>query len=101
MTMPMTGEEVAALHEAYEAKKLMNPLVVRGAPIDVLYARARELGAEGGKLCGAGGGGYLAISCDPSRQPAVRSALEKLGGRFTGFAFHPDGVHLSRGEAPS
>jgi D-glycero-alpha-D-manno-heptose-7-phosphate kinase len=83
------------LHEAYESKKLMNPLVVRGAPIDVLYARARELGAAGGKLCGAGGGGYLVIFCEPDRQQAVRSGLEDLGGRFTGFAFHPHGVRVS------
>ena len=64
------------LHEAYESKKLMNPLVVRGAPIDVLYGRARELGAAGGKLCGAGGGGYLAILCEPDRQSDVRAGLE-------------------------
>src|SRR5205807_6522323 len=83
-------------HEAYESKKLMNPLVVRGAPIDVLYARARELGAAGGKLCGAGGGGFLAIYCEPDRQAAVRGGLEDLGGQFTTFAFHPRGLRVWR-----
>ena len=85
------------LHEAYEAKKLMNPLVVHGAPIDVLYARARELGAAGGKLCGAGGGGYLAVFCEPDRQPAVRAGLEQLGGQFTEFSFHPRGLQVRKG----
>jgi D-glycero-alpha-D-manno-heptose-7-phosphate kinase len=40
-------------------------------------------GASGGKICGAGGGGYLLLACTPERQPAVRSALEALGGQFT------------------
>jgi D-glycero-alpha-D-manno-heptose-7-phosphate kinase len=84
------------LHEAYESKKLMNPLVVEGAPIDLLYARARELGAAGGKLCGAGGGGFLAIYCEQDRQPAVRAGLEDLGGQFTAFAFHPRGLRVWR-----
>ena len=85
------------LHDAYESKKQMNPLVVEGAPVDVLYERAREAGATGGKLCGAGGGGYLAIFCEPDRQPAVRRAVEELGGQFTDFAFHPNGVTVHRG----
>jgi D-glycero-alpha-D-manno-heptose-7-phosphate kinase len=84
------------MHEAYEAKKLMNPLVVRGAPIDVLYARARELGAVGGKLCGAGGGGYLAIFCEPHRQPEVRRGIEELGGQFTEFSFSSNGLRVRR-----
>jgi D-glycero-alpha-D-manno-heptose-7-phosphate kinase len=84
------------LHEAYQSKKLMNPLVVQGAPVDVLYERARELGATGGKLCGAGGGGYLVIFCPPDRAPVVREALEALGGRFTDFAFHPEGLRVTR-----
>ena len=84
------------LHEAYQSKKLMNPLVVQGAPVDVLYERARSLGATGGKLCGAGGGGYLAIFCDPEHQPDVRSGLEELGGQFTEFAFHAEGLRVTR-----
>jgi D-glycero-alpha-D-manno-heptose-7-phosphate kinase len=84
------------LHDAYQSKKLMNPLVVQGAPVDVLYGRARSLGASGGKLCGAGGGGYLAIFCAPQRQADVRRGLEELGGRFTDFAFHPEGLRVTR-----
>jgi D-glycero-alpha-D-manno-heptose-7-phosphate kinase len=87
------------LHEAYLSKKLMNPLVVEGAPIDVLYERARSLGAAGGKLCGAGGGGYLAIFCEPDRQAAVRHGLEELGGQFTDFALHHEGLRISRSAA--
>lgn len=85
------------LQQAYESKKRMNPHIAEGTPIERLFAAAREAGASGGKICGAGGGGYLLLACEPLRQPAVRSALEALGGRFAPFAFDPAGVraHVS------
>jgi D-glycero-alpha-D-manno-heptose-7-phosphate kinase len=75
----------------------MNPLIAEGTPIERLFAAARAAGASGGKICGAGGGGYLLLACEPARQPAVRTALEDLGGRFVPFAFEPAGVraHVS------
>jgi D-glycero-alpha-D-manno-heptose-7-phosphate kinase len=85
------------LREAYENKKRMNPHIAVGTPIERLFAAAREAGASGGKICGAGGGGYLLLACDPGRQAAVRSALGDLRGRFVPFAFEPAGVraHVS------
>ena len=46
--------------------------------IDSWYARAREAGAIGGKLCGAGGGGFLLLVVTPDRQPVVNRALADL-----------------------
>ncbi len=46
--------------------------------IDEWYARAIRAGAEGGKLCGAGGGGFLLFVVRPDRQAAVRKALCEL-----------------------
>jgi D-glycero-alpha-D-manno-heptose-7-phosphate kinase len=83
------------LHEAYESKKLMNPHVVRGAPIDQLYERARQLGVTGGKLCGAGGGGYLAMYCQPDAQAEVKREVQRLGGQFAPFRFHSGGLDVS------
>jgi D-glycero-alpha-D-manno-heptose-7-phosphate kinase len=85
------------LREAHESKKRMNPHIAEGTPIERLFAAARAAGASGGKICGAGGGGYLLLASEPARQPAVRSALEDLGGRFVPFAFEPAGVraHVS------
>jgi D-glycero-alpha-D-manno-heptose-7-phosphate kinase len=85
------------LQQAYESKKRMNPHIADGTPIERLFAAAREAGASGGKICGAGGGGYLLLACEPHRQPAVRQALEPLGGRFVPFAFERGGVraHVS------
>ena len=84
------------LHDAYESKKLMNPHVVRGAPIDQIYSRARAFGATGGKLCGAGGGGYLALYCEPEHQRDVVDELERLGAQFTRFDFRRSGMTVRR-----
>ena len=46
--------------------------------IDDLYARARKRGAVGGKILGAGGGGFLLLFAEPGAQPAIRAALSDL-----------------------
>lgn len=46
--------------------------------IDKWYELALEAGAEGGKLCGAGGGGFLLFVVAPDRRSEVRSALSDL-----------------------
>jgi D-glycero-alpha-D-manno-heptose-7-phosphate kinase len=51
---------------------------VTSSQIDQWYARAREGGALGGKLCGAGGGGFLMFLVEPACQDSVRSALGDL-----------------------
>src|SRR6266545_4018037 len=85
------------LHDAYESKKRMNPHIAEGTRIERLFDAATKAGATGGKICGAGGGGYLLLYCRPDRQPEVRAALESLGGRLTSFAFTPTGVEARVG----
>lgn len=84
------------LHEAYANKKMMNPKVADDTPTDQLYEVARKHGAIGGKLLGAGGGGYLLLYCETGKQLAVRKALEELGGRFTDFCFEGQGLQVWR-----
>jgi D-glycero-alpha-D-manno-heptose-7-phosphate kinase len=60
--------------------------------IDHLYERARGAGALGGKLVGAGGGGYLLFFCDFERRAQVANEINRSGGRVVDFAFEPKGV---------
>lgn len=46
--------------------------------IDAIYERALKAGALGGKLLGAGGGGFMLLWAAPERQQAVRAALREL-----------------------
>jgi D-glycero-alpha-D-manno-heptose-7-phosphate kinase len=62
------------LHEAWQAKRSLSERV-SSVHIDDLYAAARNAGATGGKLLGAGGTGFLVFYVAPERQAAVRAAL--------------------------
>ena len=87
------------LHEAHINKRRMNPHIAEGTPADLFYDTALRHGAVGGKLCGAGGGGYLLLYCETGRQNEVRRELEKLGGQFTDFAFDGWGLQVWRSSA--
>jgi D-glycero-alpha-D-manno-heptose-7-phosphate kinase len=65
---------------------------ISNARIDAFYQQARENGALGGKLVGAGGGGYILLFCDFERRAQVARALEKVGGRVVDFALEPSGL---------
>jgi D-glycero-alpha-D-manno-heptose-7-phosphate kinase len=86
------------LRAAFESKKLMNPRIAEGTAIERLLAVAHDHGATGGKICGAGGGGYLLLACAPELQPDVRRALEDLGAQFAAFAFRAQGVEARSGD---
>jgi D-glycero-alpha-D-manno-heptose-7-phosphate kinase len=64
--------------------------------IDGLYATARKAGALGGKLLGAGGGGYLLLFCPFERRPAVTEAMESSGARVVRFHFDEQGAQTWR-----
>jgi D-glycero-alpha-D-manno-heptose-7-phosphate kinase len=65
------------LHRNWELKRALND-TVSTPEIDASYAAARTAGALGGKLLGAGGGGFLLLYAPHDRQPAVRRALSSL-----------------------
>lgn len=79
------------LHEGWEAKKRFTE-GVSNPEIDRFYTEARAAGALGGKLTGAGGGGYLLLFCDFQRRQDVAKAVTRAGGRIVDFAFCPDGA---------
>jgi D-glycero-alpha-D-manno-heptose-7-phosphate kinase len=84
------------LHESQVNKMRMNPYVTEGTPIDAMYEAAIGAGALGGKLLGAGGGGYVAFYCPTNKQHEVRGVLEKMGGSFSDFAFDEQGMQVWR-----
>lgn len=65
---------------------------VSDAAIDQFYTQARAAGALGGKIAGAGGGGFLMLYVPPSRQDNVRQALAPL--RELPVAFDPGGARV-------
>jgi D-glycero-alpha-D-manno-heptose-7-phosphate kinase len=65
------------LHESWHLKRQLAS-TISSQEIDVLYERAKKAGAEGGKICGAGNGGFLLFIVPPEKQPAVRQALSSL-----------------------
>lgn len=83
------------LDAAYGNKKRMNPKV-SNKHIDQLYGLARENGAVGGKLCGAGGGGYLMLFVEGARRHEVRERLQEAGGKFADFSFEKHGLQVWR-----
>jgi len=60
--------------------------------IDQLYKEAILAGALGGKISGAGGGGFLMLYCDGDRKFGVKKALEGFGGNFVDFRFTLQGL---------
>ena len=87
----------ALLHDAFLAKKQMNPHIAEHTPIEAMLQAAQDAGAYGGKVCGAGGGGYLLLAAPPASHGAIRTALEGLHGQFAPFGFTPVGVRAHRG----
>jgi D-glycero-alpha-D-manno-heptose-7-phosphate kinase len=65
------------LHEAWQAKRSLSS-TVSNDDVNSLYARARSAGAIGGKLTGAGGGGFLLLFVEPERHGEVRRELSEL-----------------------
>ncbi len=65
------------LHESWELKKQLASKISNG-DVDDLYAIARKAGATGGKIAGAGGGGFLLLYCPPGRQEHLRQEMHML-----------------------
>jgi len=88
------------LHDSWMLKKELSAKVST-VEIDQLYAAAREAGAIGGKLLGAGGGGFLLLFVKPELQARVKERLKHLVHVPFGFdeggsrvvLYQPNGLH--------
>ena len=79
------------LGEAWKQKKRMSPLI-SNPRIEELYELAVRNGALGGKVTGAGGGGYILFYCDFAQKHRVISALELAGASVLEFSFDSKGL---------
>lgn len=79
------------LNYGWENKKKMSQKITN-PEIDYLYNEAIKSGALGGKLLGAGGGGYLLIYCPYNKKHIIAENLEKAGGQVTDWNFEYKGV---------
>ena len=83
------------LHSAWESKKHISPRI-SNARIDEMYEVARENGALGGKITGAGGGGYMLLYCQFEKKHKVMQALKLLGACPKEIAFEMRGLQTWR-----
>ena len=60
--------------------------------IDSIYETAKKAGATGGKISGAGGGGFMLFFADKSKTNAVITALQNLGGDIVNYEFTQKGL---------
>lgn len=81
----------ALLNDGWEAKKRMSSKITN-PHIDCLYEEARRAGALGGKLLGAGGGGFLLIYCPYNVRHKVGAQLQAAGGQLTDWVFELRGA---------
>jgi D-glycero-alpha-D-manno-heptose-7-phosphate kinase len=80
-----------ALHEGWMLKKRFSPAVTT-SDIDDWYDRARRAGARGGKILGAGAGGFLLLYAPQEAHAAIKAALPAL--RPVGMKFEPLGSRI-------
>jgi D-glycero-alpha-D-manno-heptose-7-phosphate kinase len=67
----------SVLDESWRLKRQLAS-TISSPEIDACYDRAKAAGAAGGKICGAGNGGFLLFIVPPEKQPGVRHALNEL-----------------------
>lgn len=89
------------IHESWKLKRSLTNKISNNL-IDELYEEACRAGAIGGKLLGAGGGGFLLVFAKPEDQPRIKQKLSKFLNvpfRFENSGsqiifYEPDGVHV-------
>jgi D-glycero-alpha-D-manno-heptose-7-phosphate kinase len=79
------------LHENWKLKAQLAEGITNPY-LDAIYEKAMEAGAGGGKILGAGGGGFFLFYCEPDRQAKLREALSDI--KEVPFSFEPQGSQI-------
>ena len=85
------GEFARLLDYTWQEKRRLAPGLSNDA-IDAWYKLAKQQGAAGGKITGAGGGGFLLLYCEEQAQERVTQALEEQGLKRMNFLFDQQGA---------
>ncbi len=97
MMQALTTQDLDAfgdlLHQSWLQKRGVVSSITNDL-IDEAYSAARENGALGGKIAGAGGGGFMMLYCHEDRQDDVTQALESLNLQRLDFRFDFDGPQV-------
>ena len=96
----LTGELLEfgrLLDEAWQLKKGLNDSISTGKA-DELYDLAKDHGALGGKLLGAGGGGFLLFYCAPLKKHRVQKALADVGAHPVSPGLDMQGLRIWDGQ---
>jgi D-glycero-alpha-D-manno-heptose-7-phosphate kinase len=80
-----------SLHEAWQLKRQLSSKI-SNARLDAIYESAMRHGAVGGKLLGAGGGGYFLFYVPPFRKHELIGSIEGAGLRVQPFRFESEGL---------
>ncbi len=81
------------LHDAWEVKKAFSPHI-SSPVVDEAYELARRNGAWGGKITGAGGGGFMVIACPFERRLELARLLKEAGMQVRPFSFVTEGSQV-------
>ncbi|MBC8204425.1 GHMP kinase [bacterium] len=81
------------LHQGWVFKQELSPLIANGI-INKYYQKGLEMGALGGKLLGAGGGGFILFFCEQQNQNRLRAAMHEMELREIPFAFERQGSQI-------
>ena len=83
------------LHESWENKKHFSSMITNPL-IDEIYETARKNGALGGKLLGAGGGGYLFFISEPDKRNQLVEAMRNMGVQTESLLIEKEGLQTWR-----
>jgi len=83
------------LDKAWQLKKKFSSLI-SNKRIDFVYEKLKGKGALGGKICGAGGGGFMLILCEPNKKNELVKEIRKLKLKPISFKFEFSGLLVKK-----
>ena len=98
LVMGKLGKFGLLLDEAWKYKRQMSEGITNER-IDYIYEQVKKAGALGGKISGAGGGGFMFFFTDMEKRFDVVKTLEKLGAEVINYTFVEEGLQTWKVEA--